>query len=65
VLEFEKRRPVDVLAAVLAERGGARLDQFVHLYGAAEVAAMCYLLVTSPGPGVSAARGPRSRSQQT
>lgn len=58
VLEFEKRRPADVLAAVLEERAGARLEQFAHLYGAAELAAMCFLLATAPGPGVSAARPP-------
>lgn len=56
VLEFQKRRPADVLAAVLEERSAAKLEQFVALYGAAEAAAMCFLLATAPAPGVTSVR---------
>ncbi len=58
VLELEKRRPADILAALLSERDGPKLQQFFAAFGAAEAAAMCYLLATSaPGevPAVSGA----------
>ena len=56
MLEFQKRRPADVLAAVLEERSAAQLEQFVALYGAAEAAAMCFLLATAPALGVTSVR---------
>ena len=56
VLELEKRRPVDVLQQMLEERSNSKLEQFFKSYGAAEVAAMCILLVTSPPSDTSAVR---------
>jgi hypothetical protein len=58
VLELEKRRPVDVLAALLADRDGPRLAQFFGAFGPAEAAAMAYMLASAaPGevPPVGAA----------
>jgi nuclear pore complex protein Nup155 len=52
-LEVEKRRPVDVLAHVLEERSAAKLEQFFRIYGAAEAAAMCFMLATSPSSAAS------------
>lgn len=46
VVELEKRRPVDTLALILEERNTAKLEQFFRSYGAAEVAAMCFMLAT-------------------
>ena len=46
VVELEKRRPVDTLALILEERSTAKLEQFFRSYGAAEVAAMCFMLAT-------------------
>ena len=46
VVELEKRRPVDTLALILEERSPAKLEQFFRSYGAAEVAAMCFMLAT-------------------
>eukprot|EP00878_Enallax_costatus_P016050 GHUV01016827.1.p1 GENE.GHUV01016827.1~~GHUV01016827.1.p1 ORF type:complete len:1150 (+),score=458.72 GHUV01016827.1:567-4016(+) len=46
VLELERRRPVDVLQALLAERSADKLKQFFDAYGAPEAAAMCYLIGT-------------------
>jgi hypothetical protein len=54
VLELEKRRPVDVLAALLSERDAPKLGQFFSAFGPAEAAAMCYLLVTSDPADVPA-----------
>ena len=48
VVELEKRRPVDVLALILEEKNTAKLEQFFRSYGAAEVAAMCFMLATQP-----------------
>jgi len=48
VLKVEKRRPVDVLAAILDGRAPATLEAFFRTYDAGEAAAMCYQLVTSP-----------------
>jgi len=48
VLKVEKRRPVDVLAAILDGRVPATLEAFFRTYDAGEAAAMCYQLVTSP-----------------
>ena len=46
VVELEKRRPADTLALILEERTPAKLEQFFRSYGAAEVAAMCFMLAT-------------------
>lgn len=48
MLEFEKRRPVDVLQQMFEERSSTKLEQFFKSYGPAEVAAMCFLLVNAP-----------------
>ena len=56
VLEFEKRRPVDILHQMLEERSSTKLEQFFKSYGAAEVAAMCFLLVNAPPPDASVVR---------
>ena len=56
MLELEKRRPVDILQQMLEERSNNKLEQFFKSYGAAEVAAMCFLLVTSPPADASAVR---------
>lgn len=56
VLEVEKRRPVDVLANILEERSAAKLEQFFRSYGAAEAAAMCFMLATSPAASASPVR---------
>ncbi|KAK9806121.1 hypothetical protein WJX72_002210 [[Myrmecia] bisecta] len=53
VLELEKRRAVDVVQQILEERSGAKLEQFFKSYGAAEVAAMCFMLATMPQTSVS------------
>ncbi|KAI8471772.1 MAG: nucleoporin-domain-containing protein [Monoraphidium minutum] len=55
VLELEKRRPADVLAALLAERDAGRLAQFFAAFGPGEAAAMCYMLAAA-APGEVAAR---------
>eukprot|EP00879_Flechtneria_rotunda_P022745 GHRR01024022.1.p1 GENE.GHRR01024022.1~~GHRR01024022.1.p1 ORF type:complete len:934 (+),score=353.75 GHRR01024022.1:671-3472(+) len=47
VLELERRRPVDVLQALLQERAPEKLQQFFEAYGAPEAAAMCYLIAAS------------------
>lgn len=47
VLELERRRPVDVLQALLQERSPEKLQQFFEAYGAPEAAAMCYLIATA------------------
>lgn len=47
VLQLERRRPVDVLQALLQERSPEKLQQFFEAYGAPEAAAMCYLLATA------------------
>ncbi len=57
VVELEKRRPVDTLALILEERNTAKLEQFFRSYGAAEVAAMCFMLATqSPSAVPQASR---------
>ena len=55
-LELERRRPVDVLAALLAERDAARLAQFFAAFGAAEAAAMCFMLAAGDVADVPAVR---------
>jgi hypothetical protein len=50
------RPQVDVLAAILEERSGARLEQFFGAYGPAEAAAMCFLLATQPPAAVPPVR---------
>ena len=51
VAELVKRRPVDVLQAVLSdEKGSNKLQQFFDLYGAEEAAAMCWQLWGCPAP---------------
>jgi len=46
VVELEKRRPVDTFALILEEKNTGKLEQFFRSYGAAEVAAMCFMLAT-------------------
>ncbi|KAK9837777.1 hypothetical protein WJX74_004885, partial [Apatococcus lobatus] len=53
VQEFEKRRPYDILQAILEEGSAEKLEQFFQAYGPAEVACMCLLLATSPASLVS------------
>lgn len=67
MLEFEKRRPVDVLHQMLEERSSTKLEQFFKSYGAAEVAAMCFLLVNAPPPDASVVRllGPAAEAQSS
>ena len=48
VLEVERVRPAEVLAAMLEERSSAKLEAFFRAYGAPEAAAMALLLATSP-----------------
>ena len=50
MLELEKRRPVDILQQLMEERSTSKMDQFFKSYGAPEVAAMCFSLVTSTEP---------------
>ena len=45
-IELEKRRPVDTFALILEEKNTGKLEQFFRSYGAAEVAAMCFMLAT-------------------
>eukprot|EP00884_Botryococcus_braunii_P002912 jgi/Botrbrau1/12621/Bobra.0169s0148.1 len=55
VLKLEKRRPVDTLRLILEERSPpAKLEHFFKAYGPAEVAVMCFLLITSSSEAVSA-----------
>ena len=54
VLELEKRRPVDILQQMLEERSTNKMEQFFKSYGAAEVASMCFSLITSTPAGASA-----------
>ena len=54
VLELEKRRPVDILQQMLEERSSNKMEQFFKSYGAAEVASMCFSLITSTPAGASA-----------
>ena len=61
MLEMEKRRPVDVLAAVLEERVPARLESFFRTYDPAEAAAMAVQLATSPPTVISTVRACGSR----
>ena len=58
VVELEKRRPVDTLALILEERNTAKLEQFFRSYGAAEVAAMCFMLATQSPSAVPQASRP-------
>ena len=53
---MEKRRPVDILAAILEERAPGKLESFFRTYEAAEAACMAYQLATSPASMVSAVR---------
>ncbi len=48
MLELERRRPVDILQAMLEERASERVEQFFKAYGAGEAAAMCLMLIISP-----------------
>ncbi len=56
MLKVEKRRPVDVLGAILDDRAPAKLEAFFRTYDAAEAAAMCYQLATSPATAVPTVR---------
>lgn len=51
---MEKRRPVDILQQMLEERSSNKMEQFFKSYGAAEVASMCFSLITSTPTGASA-----------
>lgn len=53
-MEFEKRRPVEILQQMFEERSGTKLEQFFKSYGAAEVAGMCFLLINAPPADASA-----------
>lgn len=55
VLLVDKLRPADVLAQLLQEPGGAKLEIFFKSYGAAEAAAMCIQLAAAGPPAASAA----------
>lgn len=59
VLEMEKRRPVDVLAAILEERVPGKLESFFRSYDPAEAACMAYQLATSPTSSFPAVRTQR------
>ncbi|KAJ9533902.1 hypothetical protein QJQ45_026986, partial [Haematococcus lacustris] len=49
-VELERRRPLEVLGAVLEERQAARLRHFFEAFGAAEAASMCCAIACStPG----------------
>ena len=56
VMKVEKRRPVDVLGAILDDRASAKLEAFFCTYDASEAASMCYQLATSPATVVSTVR---------
>jgi nuclear pore complex protein Nup155 len=58
VLELERRRPVDVLCAMLEERSTDKMEQFFKSYGAGESAAMCLMLIIAPIGQVSTVRAP-------
>jgi len=55
VAEVERLRPVDVLAQLLQEPGGPKLELFFKSYAAPEAAAMCIQLVASGPPVASSA----------
>ncbi len=55
-LQLERRRPVDVLWAILEERSPPKLDAFFRAFGAAEAACMCYQLAAAPLAAVPAVR---------
>ena len=61
VLEMEKRRPVDLLAAILEERVPAKLESFFRSYDPSEAACMAYQLATSPTTSISVVRTPPTR----
>ena len=56
VVEVERRRPLEVMAAILEERAPERLEQFFRAHGAAEAAAMAWALASAPPPGTSPVR---------
>ena len=54
MLEVERRRPLDTLAGLLAERNHANLEDFFKSYGDAEASSMCFQLVTSEAVSIPA-----------
>jgi nuclear pore complex protein Nup155 len=55
VAEVERLRPADVLAQLLQEPGGPKLELFFKSYAAPEAAAMCIQLAASGPPAASSA----------
>ena len=54
VAEIERLRPADVLAQLLQEAGGPKLELFFKSYAAPEAAAMCIQLAASGPPAAAA-----------